>query len=215
MCNKMVMKSYYMGERYLETYERLTIMQDKDIIGLYFERAENAISETAEKYGALCRRIAKNILGNEADAEECVNDTYFAVWNRIPPEIPGSFSAFIAKIARNIALDRFAYNTAACRNGNLDLALEELSELLPDDTAEVDFEKGELMQTINAFLAKQKTVNRVIFVRRYFYHDSMKQIAEKTHMQENAVRTSLFRTRKKLADTLRKQGLGGIYVEKE
>ncbi len=190
-------------------------MQDKDIIRLYFDRAEDAISETAEKYGALCRHIAKNIVGNDADAEECVNDAYFAVWNRIPPEIPASFCAFIAKITRNIALDRFDYNTAACRNGNLDLVLDELSEILPDETAEAEFENGELMRAINAFLSGEKQVNRVMFVRRYFHHDTVKEIAERTHMQENAVRTALFRTRKKLAIYLRKKGLGGIYVEKE
>ncbi len=190
-------------------------MQDKDIIRLYFDRAENAISETAEKYGALCRHIAVNILGNDADTEECVNDTYFAVWNRIPPEIPTSFCAFISKIARNIALDRFDYNTAACRNGNLNLVLDELSEILPDETAEAEFENGELMRAINAFLAAEKQTTRIMFVRRYFHHDSIKEVAERTHMQEGAVRASLFRTRKKLASYLRKKGLGGIYVEKE
>ncbi len=190
-------------------------MEDKDIIRLYFERAEDAIGKTAEKYGSLCHAIAKNILGNDADAEECVNDTYFAMWNRIPPEEPKSLCAFIGRIARNIALNRFDYNTAACRNGNTDLVLEELSEILPVETEEAFSENTRLMQAINCFLSKEKERARVIFVRRYFYCESMAEIAERVHMQENAVRSSLFRTRKKLAIYLRKEGLGGIYVEKE
>ncbi len=190
-------------------------MEDRDIIRLYQDRAEAAIAKTAEKYGALCRHIAKNITGSESDAEECVNDAYFAVWNRIPPEEPNSFCAFLAKITRNIALDRFDYNTAACRNGTLDLVLDELSEILPDESAESDFESGTLMTAINTFLEGERPRSRVIFVRRYFHHDSMADIAKRMHMQENAVRASLFRTRKKLAIYLRKHGLGGIYIEKE
>ena len=190
-------------------------MEDKDIIRLYFARAEDAIGKTAEKYGSLCHAIAKNILGNDEDAKECVNDTYFAVWNRIPPEEPKSLCAFIGRIARNIALDRFDYNTAACRNGNTDMVLEELAEILPDEQESAFSENAQIMQAINAFLSREKERARVIFVRRYFYCESMAEIAVRFHMQESAVRSSLFRTRKKLAIHLRKEGLGGIYVEKE
>ena len=190
-------------------------MDDKDIIRLYFERAEDAIGKTAEKYGALCHTIAKNILGNDEDAKECVNDTYFAVWNRIPPEKPSSFRAFIGKIARNIALTRFDYNTASCRNGSVDMVLDELAEILPDETMDVEADGGAIMSALNSFLSKEKERSRVIFVRRYFHCESMAEIAKRVHMQEGAVRSSLFRTRKKLAIDLRKQGLGGNYVEKE
>ena len=190
-------------------------MEDKDIIRLYFERAEDAIGKTAEKYGSLCRVIAKNILGNDADAEECVNDTYLAVWNRIPPEEPISLRAYIGRVARNIALDRFDYNTATCRNGSLNVVLDELSEILPDEGEDAFSEEKALMDAINLFLSGEKTRARIIFVRRYFYCESMSDIASRVQMQESAVRSSLFRTRKKLAIFLRKQGLGGIYVEKE
>lgn len=190
-------------------------MEDKDIIRLYFERAEAAIGKTAEKYGSLCHAIAKNILGNDADAEECVNDTYLAVWNQIPPERPNSFCAYIGKIARNIALNRFDYNTASCRNGNADVVLDELSEILPDESVDMLSEGETFMRALNLFLSTEKERARVIFVRRYFYCESMAEIAKRVHMQESAVRSSLFRTRKKLAVYLRKQGLGGIYVEKE
>jgi RNA polymerase sigma-70 factor (ECF subfamily) len=190
-------------------------MEDKDIIRLYFERAEDAIGKTAEKYGSLCRVIAKNISGNDADAEECVNDTYLAVWNRIPPEEPTSLRAYIGRIARNIALDRFDYNTASSRNGSMNLVLDELSEILPDESVDMLSEEKALMDALNLFLGREKARARIIFVRRYFYCESMSDIASRVHMQESAVRSSLFRTRKKLAMFLRKQGLGGIYVEKE
>ena len=190
-------------------------MDDKDMIRLYFDRAEEAIGKTQEKYGALCFSIAKNILGNDEDAKECVNDTYLAVWNRIPPEQPQSLRAFIGRVARNIAMNRFDYNTAACRNGSADLALEELSEVLADGIPEERFEDGTLMRAINRFLARERTRMRVIFVRRYFYCDSMAEIAGRVHMQEGAVRSALFRMRKRLAAYLRAEGLGGAYVEEE
>ena len=190
-------------------------MEDKDIIRLYIDRAEDAIEKTAEKYGSLCHAIAKNVLGNDEDAKECVNDTYLAVWNRIPPEEPRSLCAYIGKIARNIALNRFDYNTASCRNGNTDVVLDELSEILPDESVDILSEGKELMGALNRFLSTEKKRARVIFVRRYFYCESIMAIAERVHMQEGAVRSSLFRMRKKLAIYLKKQGLGGIYVEKE
>lgn len=190
-------------------------MDDKDIIRLYFARAEDAIGKTAEKYGALCHSIAKNILHSDEDAKECVNDTYFAVWNRIPPEIPHSFCAFISKIARNIALTRLDYNTASRRNGNGNVVLEELAEILPDEGVDIEAEGEALMRALNQFLDHEKERSRVIFVRRYFHCESMTEIAKRVHMQESAVRSALFRTRKKLAIFLKKQGLGGVYVEKE
>ena len=190
-------------------------MEDKDIVRLYLERAEDAIGKTEEKYGAYCFRIAKNILGNDEDAKECVNDAYFAVWNRIPPEEPTSFSSFIGRITRNIALNRFDYNTAACRNASADLALEELSEILFDPRHEDAWVGGDFMRALNAFLHREKKRSRVIFVRRYFFCDSVSDIAKRVALQEGAVRSILFRTRKRLAVYLRKEGLGGIYVEEK
>ena len=190
-------------------------MEDKDIIKLYFARNEDAIRLTSEKYGRLCHALSRNILGNEEDAKECVSDAYLAVWNRIPPEEPRSFSAFLTRIVRNISLDRFDYNTASCRNGSSNVVLDELSEILPDESVDIFSGEKALINAINLFLSKEKARSRIIFVRRYFYCESMADIASRVHMQESAVRSSLFRTRKKLAMFLRKQGLGGIYVEKE
>lgn len=106
-------------------------MEDKEIIKLYFARNEDAIRLTSEKYGRLCHALSRNILGSEEDAKECVSDAYLAVWNRIPPEEPRSFSAFLTRIVRNISLDRFDYNTAACRNGNADVLLDEIDAFSP------------------------------------------------------------------------------------
>ncbi len=183
-------------------------MEDKDIIEMYFVRNENALRLTAEKYGALCHMLAKNILGNEEDAKECVSDAYFAVWNRIPPEEPRSFSAFLAKIVRNISLDRFDYNTAACRNGNHDAVLEEVAVFLPDTTQDFSENIG-LTDAINAFLSKQTKAARCVFVRRYFYCDTFEEIAARYGMKENSVKTLVYRTRGRLAVYLKK---GGFYL---
>lgn len=182
-------------------------MEDKEIIELYLARDENAMRITSEKYGLLCYKIARNVLGNEEDAKECVNDAYFAVWNRIPPEEPRSFSAFLAKIVRNISLDRFDYNTAACRNGTTDMVLEEVMDFIPDQTRDFSENIG-LSDAINAFLAKQTKAARCVFVRRYFYCDSISEIAERYGMKESAVKSLIYRVRDRLAAYLKK---GGFY----
>ncbi len=188
-------------------------MEDKDILRSYQARKEDAIRKTAEKYGTRCLNIAKNILSDARDAEECVNDAYLAVWNRIPPEEPRHFGAYLMGIIRNIALGRFDYNTAACRNPEYDLILDELAEVIADED-EQTVEADGLMDAINRFLNRETTKNRIIFVRRYFYNDSVREIGKRVDLKENAVRASLFRTRKKLAIYLKKQELGGIYLEK-
>ncbi len=180
-------------------------MEDKEMIDLYFARNEDAMRHTAEKYGGLCHHIAKNILGNDEDAEECVNDAYFALWNRIPPERPQSLRAFLSKIVRNISLDRFDYNTAACRNGNTDAILEEMESFLP--SPERDFSENiGLMDEINGFLAKQNKAARCVFVRRYFYCESIAEIAECYDINESTVKSLLYRVRSRLAKHLKKGG---------
>lgn len=180
-------------------------MEDKEMIELYFARNEDAMRHTAEKYGALCHHIAKNILGNDEDAKECVNDAYFALWNRIPPERPQSLRAFLSKIVRNISLDRFDYNTAACRNGNTDMVLEEIEMFLPDSTRDFSENIG-LMDEINDFLAKQTKAARCVFVRRYFYCDSITEIAARYGLKESTVKSLLYRVRDRLAKHLKKGG---------
>ncbi|MBQ9141975.1 MAG: sigma-70 family RNA polymerase sigma factor [Lachnospiraceae bacterium] len=178
-------------------------MEDSQIIELFWQRCESAITETSHKYGKLCRRIAMNIVGNYSDAEECENDTYIAVWNAIPPTRPKIFSAFLSKIARNIALNRYEYNKALKRNNEFDLILSELEECIADkNTVEKTFEEGLLAGIIDDFLAGLSKEKRVIFVRRYWYSDNVKDIAKRMQISESKVKTVLFRTRKELQEYL-------------
>lgn len=142
-------------------------MEDSKIIDLYFERSEEAITQTAEKYGRLCRSIAMHIVGSYEDAQECENDTYVAVWNAIPPTRPNIFSAFLSRISRNIALNRYEYNRAGKRNSQFDLVLEELEECLSSSySVEDTYIAGEVAGMINAFLEKLKTETRIILDRK-------------------------------------------------
>ncbi len=183
-------------------------MEDSQIIDLYWQRSENAISETSKKYGRLCRSIAMNIVGNFSDAEECENDTYVAAWNAIPPTKPNIFSAFLSKITRNIALNRYEYNKAKKRNNEFDLILDELEECVAGrNTVESAYEEGELALLLDKFLEKLPKEKRVIFVRRYWYSDAVKDIADRLQISESKVKTSLFRTRKELQEYLEKHGI--------
>lgn len=184
------------------------MMEDSRIIDLYFERSEEAITQTALKYGRLCRSIAMNITGSYEDAQECENDTYVAAWNAIPPTRPNLFSAFLSRIARNIALNRYEYNKAGKRNHQFDLVLEELEECLASSySVEDTYITGEVAGMINAFLEKLKTETRVMFVRRYYYADSVKEIAGRLAVSESKVKTTLFRVRQDLKEYLEAQGV--------
>ncbi len=184
------------------------MMEDDKIIDLYFERSEEAITQTAEKYGRLCRSIAMHIVGSYEDAQECENDTYVAVWNAIPPTRPNIFSAFLSRISRNIALNRYEYNKAGKRNSQFDLVLEELEQCLASSCSVEDtYIAGEVAGMINAFLEKLKTETRIIFVRRYYYADSVKEIAQRLGIGESKVKTTLFRVRQELKAYLEEQGV--------
>lgn len=183
-------------------------MEDSQIIELYWQRSEEAIAATSQKYGRLCRRIAMNIVGNFSDAEECENDTYVAVWNAIPPTRPKIFSAFLSKIARNIALNRYEYNKAQKRNNEFDLILSELEECIAaKNTVEDAVEEGVVASMLDDFLETLSKEKRVIFVRRYWYSDSVKDIAKRMQITESKVKTVLFRTRKELQDYLEERGV--------
>ena len=180
------------------------MVEDKEIIRLYFDRSESAISVTAEKYGAFCHRIAKNILGCDEDAEECVSDAYLALWNQIPPQVPASLRAFIGKIVRNISLDRLDYNTAPCRFANTVEILDEISEILPDESSQIP-QGDTLAAALDRFLAGEKKRYREIFVRRYWFCDSVKEIAQRFGLGESGVKSILFRVRKRLSAYLKKE----------
>ncbi len=183
-------------------------MDDRTIIRLYWNRDEQAIPATAEKYGRYCGAIAKNIVGSMEDAEECVNDTYLQAWNSIPPHAPELLSAFLGKITRNLALNRYKHNTADKRGGGVVSAvLDELSELVSDaeDVGDALYEK-ELISAVNAFLGTLSQEKRRIFVSRYWYADSIADIASRFGKKEGAVSMTLNRLRRRLRDYLSERG---------
>ena len=181
-------------------------MDDNKIVEMYFARDENAISETKEKYGKYCHYIANNILNSSLDSEECVNDTYLATWNSIPPSKPKSLRAYIGKIVRNIALNRYYASRAKKRSVGVELALDELSEVIPDVGADGRALTDELTlkYALNAFIGSLKRETREIFVRRYWYLSSIKEISSDYGLTESNVKVTLLRTRELLRDYLRK-----------
>jgi len=180
-------------------------VEDMTILDLYWKRDEDAISQTEKKYGRYCHSIAYNILFSDEDAEECVNDTYLKVWNSIPPERPRIFKSFIGRITRNLALDRYDYNTAEKRGGT-SVILSELDECIPD-TSEDSADDLALSAAINSFLASLSQRTRTVFMQRYFYACSVKQISESVGMTEVNVKVTLLRTRAKLRAHLEKEGI--------
>lgn len=183
-------------------------MDDAKIVQLYFDRNEQAIPATADKYGNYCTSIAKNILGNHEDAEECVNDTYLNAWNSIPPHQPKMLSTFLGKIVRNLAFNRYKYNTADKRgSGEIALVLEELAGCVSGkDDVEQAYEHKELVAAINDFLGILPSEKRNIFVCRYWYSDSIADIATRYDMNYAAVSMTLNRLRTKLHNYLIKRG---------
>lgn len=175
-------------------------MEDHAIIELYFARDESAIKETDAKYGAYCTAIAYNLLNVREDAQECVNDTYLAVWERIPPHIPECLRAFLGRMTRNIAVDRYRRTHAKKRSDGLEVTLSELGECLPsDENVERALDAKLLAESLNAWLLSLPEQDRMLFVRRYFYGDAAKGLAKKTGMSE----AGLSRRLAKLRDSLR------------
>lgn len=181
-------------------------MEDRQIVQLLFARAENAISELSTRFGKQLYRIAYNILGNPSDAEECTNDTYFALWNAIPPVSPNPLAPYVYRTGRNTALKRLHRDTAQKRNSRYDVSLEELNGCLPGETMEQMIDARELGRTIDRFLERQSKISRYIFVRRYWYGDSVGVIANELDMKENAVSVRLNRMRTSLKIYLKKEG---------
>jgi len=154
-------------------------MEDSEIIELYWKRDEVAIQETNKKYGKYCSKIAYNIIANVEDSEECVNDTYLRVWNALPPNRPSIFKAFLAKITRNLALDKYDSKNAQKRNNSMDLVYEELEDCIPTNSMENEIEYNELVKELNIFLENLPKEKRVVFLERYWYMSSIKDIAKR------------------------------------
>lgn len=183
-------------------------MDDNGIIQLYWDRNHQAIKVTSEKYGHYCKTIAKNILNNEEDAEECVNDTYFNAWNMMPTHWPKQLTTFLGKITRNLSFNRYKYNHAEKRGGGeITLVLDELTDCVSDiDNVEQTIDHQELEKDINSFLRNLSADKRLIFVRRYWYADSIKTIAKDCGMLQGTVSKTLERTRKQLKTYLTERG---------
>ena len=181
-------------------------MEDRRIIELLFDRDENGIGALAQKFGQRLLATARNILGSHEDAREAVNDTYLALWDAIPPKDPDPLAGFVYKTGRNQALKTLRHRTAQMRDSRYDLSLEELAGCIPTRCLEEDFEAKLLGQAIDAFLDTIPKDSRTLFLRRYWFGDSVRDIAKHFAMTENAVSVRLSRIRSQLRSYLIKEG---------
>lgn len=183
-------------------------MDDSQIVKLFLERSEQAIAELSDKYGARCRRIAENVLGDREDAEECVNDAYLAVWNTVPPQRPDPLFTYLGRIVRNLAIKRYHANTAKKRNGVYDAALDEIADCIPSPgSVGEELDARETARSVNRFLSGLDRESRILFVRRYWYADSIDELAALFHTGKHNVSVRLSRLRKKLKKHLLKEGV--------
>ena len=184
-------------------------MEDNAIVDLYWSRSEEAIVQTEKAYGSYCRQVAWNILRSAQDAEECVNDTWLRAWNAMPTHRPASLRAFLGKVTRNLSLDRWEKAHAEKRGGGrTGLLLSELSECVPDpDTVERMLEDRAVSAAIARWLRQQSPKHRVAFVRRYFYADSLTQVAKRIGMTEGGTKSLLHRQRLSLRKFLEQEGI--------
>ncbi len=184
-------------------------MEDSAIVDLYWQRSDQAISETDRKYGKYCHTIAYNICANNEDAEECVNDTWFSAWNLMPDKRPSVLSTFLGYITRNFALDRFKAKSAIRRGGGATtLALEELENCVPSlVNIEQHFEEKELEEAIDRFVSTLPQADRRMFIARYWFLESIADISKKAGCSQSKTKTSLYRIRGKLRVYLQEEGL--------
>jgi len=192
----------------IDRKEEVNVLEDEKIIELSFQRNEEAIGQMQEKYGGLCRSVIKRVLNDDRDTEECASDTFLRAWNAIPPDRPKSLKAYLAKIARNLAIDKYSYNTAAGRSSALTEAFEELDFCICDLSGgpEDSIDEQAFRSFINGFLREQTQDARVYFIRRYWYGESIREIADACGAGQEKVKSSLFRTRNKLHDSIKREG---------
>ena len=184
------------------------MIDDEKIVDLFFMRSEQAIWELDNKYGKFCRRLSYNIVNNRQDAEECVNDAYLGAWNAIPPEKPDPLLTYLCRIVRNISLKMYHRKEAAKRSSTYTIAMEEIEACIADpNMVETEFEARELARIIESFLDTLTAENRVIFMRRYWFSDSCKDIAEFVGLSEKNITVRLTRIRKKMKKYLIEKGV--------
>ncbi len=183
-------------------------MDDRSIVELYWQRNEQAISETATKYGKYCYSIAYSILNNNEDAEESVNDTYNDAWHNIPPHRPSVLSTFLGKITRRISIDKFRYRTAKVRGGGeMTLVLDELLDCVASDEDIIEeMENEQLSEVVNVFVLSLPKTEKKVFLCRYWYMDSIDSICKQFGFSKSKVKVMLHRTREKLRTVLVKEG---------
>lgn len=181
-------------------------MDDTQIIKMLFERNEKAITELEEKYGKVCSKIAFNIVGNDMDADECENDTYLAVWNQIPPDCPENLYAYVCRITRNLSLKRLRFNLAAKRSPLSVIPISEIEDFLPDET-QTEAENIRIGEILNDFLRNEREDSRNVFIRKYWFFDSISDISLRYSFSESKVKSMLFHARKRLAEKLKKEGI--------
>ncbi len=183
-------------------------MEDSKIIELFYERSEQAIIELSKKYNHICSKVACNILNDTRDTEECLNDAYLGVWNTIPPQKPQPLLSYVCRIVRNQAIKRYHANTAAKRNSFYDVALEELENCIPTASSVEDhYIAKEIAEYIDNFLEMLDRKNRIIFIRRYWFADSIPDIARLFHTSDHNISVRLSRTRDKLKKYLIQKGV--------
>ena len=182
-------------------------LEDIQIVELYWERSERAITESERKYGKMLMKISYSMLSSNEDAEECVSDTYLAAWNRMPSDRPTFLGAFLSRIVRGLSIDRYRRSRASKRSG-IEVTIDELEECIPSQSGvERELESGVLSEALNRFLAGLDAESRVMFVRRYYLTQSVAEIAEALGVTESKVKTSLFRRRRELYAMLEKEKL--------
>lgn len=182
-------------------------MDDKHILEQLWDRLESALDAIAAKYGSQLHRTAINILSSNEEAEEAVNDTYFAVWNAVPPERPNPLAGYIHKICRNISLKKLRFQKAQKRSSSYTVSLDELAGTIPDSSLEKILDARELGRAIDRFLDTLNATNRRIFLRRYWFGDSLQDLAAQEHLSINALTVRLSRLRSQLKDYLYKEGI--------
>ena len=191
----------------MEDQRTILHSEDEQIVQMYFARKEQAIVQTEQKYGAKLQNFAAGILKNREDAEECVNDTYLKAWNSIPPNHPRYLFAYLAKICRNLAFGKLDYKNADKRNARIVELTAEMELCIPGSLQDQVMDEKELGRIFSEFLKRLPKQKRLLFVRRYWYMDSIAKIAECFHLSESNVKTTLFRTRKEFKKYLEKEGV--------
>ena len=183
-------------------------MDDIAIVELYHRREEQAIAESENKYGIMCRSIALRLLVLREDAEECVNDTWHTAWNRMPPDRPHSLSAYLGRITRNLSISRWRREHSQKRYDGMEVLLSELEDCIPaPDAVEEELDRQHLTRSINTWLDSLEDVDRWLFIRRYWYGDPVKKLAAERGESANSLSQRLLRLRKKLRAFLESEGV--------